>query len=36
VSRGIAYAYERNGGDPAAAAGDEARRLRELLWDLYA
>ncbi|MFZ0386553.1 MAG: orotidine-5'-phosphate decarboxylase [Solirubrobacteraceae bacterium] len=36
VSRGIAYAYERNGGDPAAAAGDEARRLRELLWNLYA
>jgi orotidine-5'-phosphate decarboxylase len=36
VSRGIAYAYQRNGGDPAAAAADEARRLRELLWDLYA
>jgi orotidine-5'-phosphate decarboxylase len=36
VSRGIAYAYERNGGDPATAAGDEARRLRELLWGLYA
>jgi orotidine-5'-phosphate decarboxylase len=36
VSRGIAYAHERNGGDPAAAAGDEARRLRELLWGLYA
>jgi orotidine-5'-phosphate decarboxylase len=36
VSRGIAYAYERGGGDPATAAGDEARRLRELLWGLYA
>jgi orotidine-5'-phosphate decarboxylase len=36
VSRGIVYAHERNGGDPAAAAGDEARRLRELLWCLYA
>ena len=36
VSRGIVYAHERNGGDPAAAAADEARRLRELLWGLYA
>jgi orotidine-5'-phosphate decarboxylase len=36
VSRGIAYAYERDGGDPAVAAADEARRLRELLWGLYA
>ncbi len=36
VSRGIAYAHERNGGDPAVAARDEARRLRELLWGLYA
>jgi orotidine-5'-phosphate decarboxylase len=36
VSRGIAYAYERHGGDPAVAAADEARRLRELLWGLYA
>lgn len=36
VSRGIVYAHQRNGGEPAAAAADEARRLRELLWDLYA
>jgi orotidine-5'-phosphate decarboxylase len=36
VSRGIVYAHERTGGNPAAAAGDEARRLRELLWGLYA
>jgi orotidine-5'-phosphate decarboxylase len=36
VSRGIAYAHERNGGDPAAAARLEAQRLRELLWGLYA
>jgi orotidine-5'-phosphate decarboxylase len=36
VSRGIVYAHERNGGGPAEAAGDEARRLRELLWGLYA
>jgi orotidine-5'-phosphate decarboxylase len=35
VSRGIVYAFERAGGDPARAAADEARRLRELLWDLY-
>ena len=36
VSRGIVYAHQRNGGEPATAAADEARRLRELLWDLYA
>ena len=36
VSRGIVYAFERRGGEPSAAARDEARRLRELLWDLYA
>jgi hypothetical protein len=30
------YAFERAGGLPAQAAADEARRLRELLWDLYA
>jgi orotidine-5'-phosphate decarboxylase len=36
VSRGIVYAHEGAGGDPAAAAADEARRLRELLWNLYA
>jgi orotidine-5'-phosphate decarboxylase len=36
VSRGIVYAFERAGTDPAEAAANEARRLRELLWDLYA
>lgn len=36
VSRGIVYAHERTGGDPALAAADEAQRLRELLWGLYA
>jgi len=36
VSRGIVYAFERAGGDPSAAASAEARRLRELLWGLYA
>src|SRR6202012_2113408 len=36
VSRGIVYAFGRAGGDPEGAAADEARRLRELLWDLYA
>ena len=36
VSRGIAYAFERRGGEPSTTAGDEARRLRELLWELYA
>jgi len=36
VSRGIVYAHERAGGEPAVAAADEARRLREMLWNLYA
>ncbi len=34
ASRGIVDAYRRNGGDPAAAAADEAARLRELAWQL--
>jgi orotidine-5'-phosphate decarboxylase len=34
VSRGIAAAHERTGGDPAQAAGEEAARLRELAWSL--
>jgi orotidine-5'-phosphate decarboxylase len=34
VSRGIVGAYERVGGDPAAAAGAEASRLRRLTWEL--
>jgi orotidine-5'-phosphate decarboxylase len=34
ASRGIVGAYERVGGDPAAAATGEARRLRELAWSL--
>jgi orotidine-5'-phosphate decarboxylase len=36
VSRAIAYAHERSGAAPAAAATEEARRLRELLWNMYA
>jgi orotidine-5'-phosphate decarboxylase len=32
ASRGIVAAHERVGGDPAAAAALEARRLRELAW----
>jgi orotidine-5'-phosphate decarboxylase len=32
VSRGIVDAHRRTGGDPAAAAADEAARLRELAW----
>jgi orotidine-5'-phosphate decarboxylase len=36
VSRGLVYAFERTGGDPAQATAAEARRLRELLWGLYA
>jgi orotidine-5'-phosphate decarboxylase len=36
VSRGIVYAHERSGRAPATAAADEARRLRELLWNMYA
>jgi orotidine-5'-phosphate decarboxylase len=34
ASRGIVDAHRRNGGDPAAAAADEAARLRELAWRL--
>ena len=36
ASRGIVYASELAGGDPAAAAGAEAARLRELMWSRYA
>jgi orotidine-5'-phosphate decarboxylase len=36
ASRGIVAAHERTGGDPAAAAAREARRLRELAWRLAA
>ena len=38
ASRAIVYAFERggSGGDPAACARDEAARLRELIWGLYA
>jgi orotidine-5'-phosphate decarboxylase len=36
VSRGIVYAHERVGGDPAAGAAREAARLRELAWRLWA
>jgi orotidine-5'-phosphate decarboxylase len=36
VSRGIVDAWERIGGDPAAAARQEAARLRELAWALAA
>jgi orotidine-5'-phosphate decarboxylase len=36
ASRAIVYAFERGGrGGPAAAARDEATRLRELIWGLY-
>jgi orotidine-5'-phosphate decarboxylase len=34
VSRGIVDAYRQRGGDPAAAAGAEASRLREAVWAL--
>ena len=34
VSRGIAAAHERTGGDPAKAAHEEAARLREQGWNL--
>jgi orotidine-5'-phosphate decarboxylase len=34
ASRGIVYAHERTGGDPASAARREAARLRELAWKL--
>jgi orotidine-5'-phosphate decarboxylase len=36
ASRAIVYAYEQAGGAPATAAQQEARRLRELIWNLYA
>ena len=37
ASRAIVYAFERVGsGTPAGCAGDEAARLRELIWGLYA
>lgn len=36
ASRGIVNAYEQAGGEPAAAARDEAARLRELAWSLAA
>jgi orotidine-5'-phosphate decarboxylase len=34
ASRGIVNAYEREGGDPATAAGREAARLRALAWQI--
>jgi orotidine-5'-phosphate decarboxylase len=34
ASRGIVAAYEKAGGEPAAAARDEAARLREMAWQL--
>lgn len=34
ASRGIVGAHAKTGGDPAAAAGAEAARLRELAWTL--
>jgi orotidine-5'-phosphate decarboxylase len=40
ASRAIVYAHEAGGsgagGDPAAAAGDAAAALRDLIWSLYA
>jgi orotidine-5'-phosphate decarboxylase len=36
ASRSIADAYRDRGGEPAAAAADEARRLREAAWALAA
>ncbi len=37
ASRAIVYAFESgDGGAPAASARDEAARLRELIWGLYA
>jgi orotidine-5'-phosphate decarboxylase len=35
ASRAIVYAFEQAGGDPAAGARAQARRLRELIWGLY-
>ncbi len=34
ASRGIVNACEQAGGDPATAAAEQARRLRELAWEL--
>ena len=34
ASRGIVNAYQQSGGEPAAAARNEAARLRELAWSL--
>ncbi|HET9105454.1 MAG TPA: orotidine-5'-phosphate decarboxylase [Solirubrobacteraceae bacterium] len=34
VSRGLVYAFEKAGGEPADAARDEAARLRALAWSL--
>jgi orotidine-5'-phosphate decarboxylase len=34
VSRGLVYAFEKAGGDPADAAREEASRLRALAWSL--
>ena len=34
ASRGIVAAYERNGGEPSAAARAEAARLRDQAWQL--
>ncbi|HET9719485.1 MAG TPA: orotidine-5'-phosphate decarboxylase [Solirubrobacteraceae bacterium] len=34
ASRSIVFAHERDGGDPAAAARQEAARLRELAWSI--
>jgi orotidine-5'-phosphate decarboxylase len=34
ASRGIVGAYERTGGDPGAAAAEEAARLRGIVWEL--
>ena len=34
ASRGIVNAYQQSGAEPAAAARDEAARLRELAWSL--
>jgi orotidine-5'-phosphate decarboxylase len=34
ASRGIVAAHEKLGGDPASAAAEEAKRLREIAWSL--
>jgi orotidine-5'-phosphate decarboxylase len=36
ASRGIVYAYERTGAEPAGAAAGEAARLRERTWSISA